>query len=402
MHTQTPPIQSEEEYDAALVALATALNPDSDDLPDHDFEHLVDSITSYENIHYPTDFPTALSAIEFHMDQFNLSVKDIAHCFGSPAKTRDVLAGRRDLTLSMKRSLHKNLQIAADVLLGEPDADFDSTINLDEIQHYPWRTIVNKKWIKPWVDWKDRSEEMFGELSRSVQNVLAPQPARLRQSKGYNLQSKSNRYAVQAWCMRIANVASDNPTPNPYMPGSVTPEFMRSVAKLSIHDDGPLQAQKHLRDNGINLVIERHLPKTYLDGAALTLQNQSVIGLTLRHDRLDNFWFTLMHELAHVALHLNDDTNETFVDDLTSSPIGSDPHEKEADAYATKSLIPSNLWKESNAPHISNPLDAYYLSQKAGVHLAIVAGRIRYESNQYDKLSQFVGQGEVRKQFFPA
>ena len=29
-----------------------------------------------------------------------------------------------------------------------------------------------------------------------------------------------------------------------------------------------------------------------------------VIGLTLRYDRLDNFWFVLLHELGHVFLHL--------------------------------------------------------------------------------------------------
>ena len=37
----------------------------------------------------------------------------------------------------------------------------------------------------------------------------------------------------------------------------------------------------------------------------LTQKDNPVIGLTLRHDRLDNFWFTLMHQLAHIVLHYN-------------------------------------------------------------------------------------------------
>ena len=48
-----------------------------------------------------------------------------------------------------------------------------------------------------------------------------------------------------------------------------------------------------------------HLPRTHLDGAALkSHEGRPVIGLTLRYDRIDNFWFTLLHELAHVGLHL--------------------------------------------------------------------------------------------------
>ena len=54
--------------------------------------------------------------------------------------------------------------------------------------------------------------------------------------------------------------------------------------------------------HGIPLVIERHLPRTYLDGAALRLgDGRPVVALTLRYDRIDSFWFCLLHELAHVG-----------------------------------------------------------------------------------------------------
>ncbi len=67
---------------------------------------------------------------------------------------------------------------------------------------------------------------------------------------------------------------------------------------------------------GIHLILVSHLPKTYLDGAAMLMPNGTpVIGLTLRHDRVDNFWFTLLHELAHVARHLSE-KEPIIVDDL--------------------------------------------------------------------------------------
>lgn len=50
-----------------------------------------------------------------------------------------------------------------------------------------------------------------------------------------------------------------------------------------------LVAKELLAKSGISMVIEPHLPKTHLDGAAMLVADG---GLTLRHDRLDNFWFT--------------------------------------------------------------------------------------------------------------
>ena len=40
--------------------------------------------------------------------------------------------------------------------------------------------------------------------------------------------------------------------------------------------------------------------------------------MTQRYDRIDNFWFTLLHELAHVGLHLaGSGRDAAFVDGLS-------------------------------------------------------------------------------------
>ena len=83
--------------------------------------------------------------------------------------------------------------------------------------------------------------------------------------------------------------------------------------------DGPRRAFRKLEEYGISVVILPPLPGTFLDGAAMVGPAGSpVIGLTLRYDRVDGFWFTLLHELAHVALHYDQllDHGNAFVDDL--------------------------------------------------------------------------------------
>jgi HTH-type transcriptional regulator/antitoxin HigA len=79
--------------------------------------------------------------------------------------------------------------------------------------------------------------------------------------------------------------------------------------------------------------------------AILLTHHYPVIGMTIRHDRLDNFWFTLLHELAHVGLHHGGEQTE-FIDDLDVDSK-SDPKEKEADQLAGEVLIPERAWKAS-------------------------------------------------------
>ena len=173
---------------------------------------------------------------------------------------------------------------------------------------------------------------------------------------------------------------------------------MREVAQLSVYEDGPRRAQAHLRERGIALVIERHLPRTHLDGAALCFRDgRPVIGLTLRYDRIDNFWFSLMHELAHVGRHLDCDENELFIDDL--SLAAGDRLEEEADRMAQDALIPPRFWESNPMRDGATVLAVYDLAREAGVHPAVIAGRVRHERGNYRLLSQLVGSGKVRRQF---
>lgn len=123
-----------------------------------------------------------------------------------------------------------------------------------------------------------------------------------------------------------------------------------------------------------------------------------VVALTLRRDRLDSFWFTLAHELAHVVLHLAQGDSTIFIDDLESD--GSRGRkEKEADRLASDLLIPRDLWKESDTSELARPDTARTLAARAHVHPAIVAGRIQYEMKNYKILTTLVGSRMLRKQF---
>ena len=121
-----------------------------------------------------------------------------------------------------------------------------------------------------------------------------------------------------------------------YRTGTVTPQLLRRLAQLSVMQNGPVQARELLARNGVGLEYASHLPRTHLDGAALRFpDSRPVIGLTLRYDRIDNFWFTLLHELAHVGLHMDPcEDADGFVDDHSLRGMEKGDTEEAADGWA--------------------------------------------------------------------
>jgi HTH-type transcriptional regulator/antitoxin HigA len=114
----------------------------------------------------------------------------------------------------------------------------------------------------------------------------------------------------------------------------------------------------------------------------------------LRHDRLDNFWFTLCHELAHVALHLDRDCVDAFFDDLTEE--GTSQCEKEANEMAREALIPKKVWEKSGLKEYSDTAAVRTFASELRIHPAIPAGRIRFENHDYHLLNELVGNKQVR------
>jgi HTH-type transcriptional regulator/antitoxin HigA len=242
---------------------------------------------------------------------------------------------------------------------------------------------------------KEKAEELVAPLIFPDGLEKGSIPCFLRRSVRSDVEM--DEYALSAWCARVLDLARRETLP-PYRPGTVTKKFCQELVHLSYLDNGPLLAKEFLNRSGIHLVIEKHLPKTHLDGAALWAStDRPVIALTLRYDRLDNFWFTLCHELAHVSLHLKDSSKEAFVDDLEAHVVSA--AESEADAFAADVLIPKTEWEKSGLQNKWSSYAVITFANKLRIHPAIVAGRIRKERNNYRILSQLVGRNEVRRLF---
>jgi HTH-type transcriptional regulator/antitoxin HigA len=388
-------IKTEADYDQALARLDVIFDAEPDTPDGDEAELLTALIEMYEEKVYPMDMPNPLEAIQFRMEQAGLKAKDLIPYIGSASKVSEVLSGKRPLSLSMIRNLVK-LGIPAEVLLQEPGATLPGDEALQQGKHFPVAEMVRRGWFAGFegtvADAKAQLEDLLnGFVGKLGPKALIPALHRQHVRNGGN----HDEHALTAWRIRVATLALRETLPV-YKPGTVNPDFLRELARLSYLAEGPKLAREFLNKSGIHVIFERHLPKTHLDGAALKLPDGSpVVALTLRYDRLDNFWFTLFHELAHVALHLDQDGVDAFFDDL-SEGTKKDKCEEEADKLASETLIPEAKWKAAKLTKKSSPGAVQAFAQSLRISPAIPAGRLRYESKNYAVFKPLIGSGKLR------
>ncbi len=395
-------IKAEAEYRAALARVERLIEDDPPvGTPEADELELVSLLVEkYENERFPVSLPNPIEAIKFRMEQQALEQRDLVQFIGSPSKVSEVLSGKRPLSLSMIRSLNAGLGIPLEVLVQGRSSNVLDEEDTDEEEvdwsSFPLAEMARRGLISP--DWR-----RAGDPKAIVQSFFAPlgglTPVAIRYRRTRHTRSgrRNDSHALLVWRGQIMIRAMESLPPVAYVPGTITEDFMRTVARLSMLRHGPVAVKEFLSKHGIVLITEPQFPQTYIDGAALILPSgHPVIALTLRYDRLDNFWFTLLHELVHIARHVTDD--DEYFDDLDSDDQG-DPQEKEADEVASEALIPSEVWKDSGAKATRSPQAIERLAAALSIHPAIIAGRIRHEANDFRLLKQLVGQNEVRRWF---
>lgn len=391
-------IKTEAEYEIALTRLSDLMDKDikAGSNVEDELDLLALVIREYERSKVAAPVADPIEAILFRMDQQGLQKKDLVPYFGSLPKVSEVLSRKRPLTLAMIRKLHTGLGIAAEtLLLGDDGIDLSDAPAYDHTK-FPLQEMFKRGYFKSTFDTirkvKDHAEEAIREF---MQNSHL-QPARLRAPLHQKGVRTMDEYALLAWRVAVLKKARALKLTREYVKGSITDAWLSDLAKLSRFDQGPRLAQEFLADAGIALVFEDHFDKTYLDGAAMLDGSRPVVALTLRHDRLDNFWFALLHELVHVQKHLNSD-NDFIADNLEDKIQMQTRDEQQADEGAKHALIAPEEWENSAVRLEHNTENAKALADKLRIHPVIVAGRVRHDTGNWRLLSNI--KATVRQHF---
>jgi len=82
--------------------------PEGDEL-----EVLSTLIEAYENLHHAIEAPDPIEEIKFRLDQMNITREELAKLLGGKNRVSEVLNGKRKLSFTMMKNLHKHLNIPA-------------------------------------------------------------------------------------------------------------------------------------------------------------------------------------------------------------------------------------------------------------------------------------------------
>lgn len=397
-------IKSAKDYEANMARLSElmSLDPKPNSKEENELELLALVIQDFERQTVPHVKADPIESILFRMDQMQLTRKELIPYIGSISKVSEVLSRKRPLSLPMIRRLNQGLGIPADILIEDVETDSSLVDQEPEMDftRFPLKEMLERGCFGDFEGNVQRLKDYAEDLVRKFMQDLLPkrmEPAFLRAPLHQRGDRQADEMAILAWRMCVLRKAREVISTREYKHGTITPEWLRELAKLSAFDEGPKLAKEHLARHGITLVIEKHFKRTFLDGAAMLDNDRPIIALTLRHDRVDNFWFALLHELAHVAKHLKPET-PVFIDDLDRTNLQT--VEGEADAMAQEALIPNKSWSAAKVRQTLASEDVIAYADEIGVHPAIVAGRLRHEEKNYRLLSHLIGKtGQVSQTF---
>ena len=268
----------------------------------------------------------------------------------------------------------------------------------DDVDDVIWRQFPAREMIRRrWFD-MPRGANLIERTKAYFLEAAGPQFVTALHRKKIRGATFPSEYALLAWQARVLERARSRVEEEQLPCFNFDDRWLPELTKLTNQADGPRRARKLLASQGIVLITEEHLPGTYLDGATmLSASDHPVIGMTLRHDRLDNFWFVLFHELGHVFLHLFGGLRFDFFDDEGSAT--EDQVELEADQFALNSLVPDDQWDKCLSRFALSERAVRLDAESLGIGTSIVAGRIRKELGDYSILTDLVGHRQVRTQF---
>jgi HTH-type transcriptional regulator/antitoxin HigA len=189
--------------------------------------------------------------------------------------------------------------------------------------------------------------------------------------------------AEKAWCFRARKMAAVLPVP-PFRTDRLN-QAEKELRKLAAYPKEARHLTELLASYGIRFVVVEPLPGVKIDGAAFWLDSTSpVIALSIRFDRVDAFWFTLMHEFAHIKHGDALSVDSELIDGTIGIAVAlvEDEAEKRASDSATDALIPTSEMQSfiSRVGPLYSKERIIQFAHKMKIHPGIIVGQLQHRN----------------------
>jgi HTH-type transcriptional regulator/antitoxin HigA len=326
--------------------------------------------------------------IKDRLEERNWNQQELATVLGiTPTHLSQVMNGESQLTYDMALRLGTTFDTSAQFWSNlylsymqwkedETEELSDTEIRSTIYERMPVKDMVKKKWLKKSKNVKELQQQAltYWNLKKLDFSFIDETftPCLNRKSEAYN---QFNASYAATWYRKAQLVAKEHKVP------AYSKEKLNALA-TNLHNYTPDEANipefiNGLQACGVKFFVLPHLEKTYLDGAAFMDGKNPVVVYTGRHKRIDNFWFTVAHEVAHILKHLGDDC-PFVLDDLKRGDV--DKLEKEANQLASKWLKHAEAiaWIKANMGTYITQAMVAECAEEVGIHPSIVIGAMAH------------------------
>lgn len=312
---------------------------------------------------------------------------DLAQIMDRPVRlVNELVAGKKQITPETARGLSKafgdddplywmNLDSSYRLRQLEPDEDESVDRRAKLYSLFPVREMMKRNWIEPSKN-LDVIEHRVCRFFRIKNLDERPVFAHAAKAAQYD-----ERTSIQwTWLYRAKELAESTHS-SAYSERKLRDALIK-LRSLLIAPEEIRQVTQILAEAGVRFVIVEYLPGAKIDGATFWLNETPVIALSVRFDRVDNFWFVLRHEIEHV---LNRDGLVTIDVELTERLQRKDvlpPEEVKANAAAadfvvSKSELDSFIMR---VRPLYSEQRIMLFAKRIGVHPGIVVGQLHFRN----------------------
>lgn len=317
---------------------------------------------------------------------------ELAEVLGRPGRlVSELIAGKRAITPETAKGLGEAFGTGAQFWMNMESSYQLSKVKGDSSNAVsrraklyamaPVKEMTKRQWIQPTDNVDVLEKNVCSFYGKPTLDASLPQMAHAaRKSSSYEDELSPPE---AAWLCRVRQLAEAMEVKRF---SEMTFTTVVSQLKHMLRDpEAVRELPGMLADAGVRFLVVETLPATKIDGVCVWLDADSpVIALSLRFDRIDAFWHTLLHECAHVK-HKDGLTGEVVLDvDLVgdeSTPAATKPPiEVRADEFASNFAIPKAELDGfiSRVRPLFSKTRIQGLAAKLNIHPGLVVGQLQH------------------------
>lgn len=304
-----------------------------------------------------------------------------------PRLISEIISGKRAITPETAKGLEAALGISAQFWMNlEASFQLSKTRIEDSVVarraklygKFPVKELIRRAWVKEARDLATQ-EANFCRFFHIDNIDESPTFQRAAKKCAYD---DSAQILQLAWLNRAEQVAKEIEV-RPFSVAALN-DATQSLKRCLRDVEDVKSAAAILVKAGVRLVVVEYLPGAKLDGACFwTNKGKSpVIALSLRLDRIDNFWHTLFHEVDHIA---NGEGKEApIVDVVDVGHVGGGPslpaQEQRANTSAANYCIDQAEFRRwiAHTSRVSSRSNILAFADRIGVHPGLVVGQLQH------------------------